>query len=435
MALTKKTASHHNLKRAEVFKSHGINDWDAKYAHPHFEGKDGSIEGGTCSLCGQQHLLWLYSIKFDAPDITVSLGAITKGISRTAEVVFNPVGSVCINDWLDALPESAEKLQLLQRWKIEMDKERKAKAVQAIENALKKNGLGDEATAIKRFNALTNEQCEALDWYSRKALASIGRRIQMTALAFKKRWRSVKTANYFASLLKKAEDAPKLGKFGVPLNEGGEEDYQKLAELESEAIGAAESEMAAIEPTTGGKQAQMFAPKTETEILLERGRDVFRDKTKLARLSQQERDALADMGKKLAHFKSFVSSNQRGFFLKLVERAEGQVNPAEADAAVLVARAKAVLADPTKLGSLNTWEKSTITDITKKVEQHKTFYSDNQRGLFMKLIEKGETGAEPQRFTAKGVEGAESDAAALASGPQPGDAEFTSASKLVGARY
>lgn len=431
MTLSKKTASKFNLGRAEVFKKFGLSDWDANLAHPKFLGAG----EGTCTLCGQQHLKWLYSIFFAKPDIASSIGSIDKGISRTEEVTLDPVGSVCINTWLDALPESVEKLQLLQRWKIEMDKERKAKAAQAIENALKKNGLVDDVTAIKRFNALTNEQRDSLDWYSRKALASIGRRIQTTALGFKKRWRSVKTANYFASLLQKAEGF-KLSEFGTPLDADGQPDYVKEGEIEAEAIGRAESEMAAIEPTTGGKQAQMFTQKTETEILLERGRDVFRDKAKLARLSQQERDALADMGKKVAHFKSFVSSNQKDFFLKLVARAEGQVNPAEADAAVLVARAKVVLADPTKIIALNAWEKNTITDITKKVEQHKTFYSDSQRGLFVKLVQKGETGAESQRLVAKGTEGAEEDAATLAaSGAQPDEAGFESASKLVGARY
>lgn len=339
MALTKKTATKHNLKRAETFKAAGISDWDVKYAHPKFLGKDSSPEGGTCTLCGQQHLMWLYQIRFDAPDIAVALGAITKGISRTAEVVFDPVGSVCITDWFDALPESAEKLAALQRWKVELEKERQAKTIQAIENAIARAGLVDEATAITRFQALDSTQKNALNWFERRALLDLGRRIQLTHLSFRKRWRSVKAVALFGQVLVKAEaiGVPPMVVIDEIVGDEDDADYGQHGDpengdahpVEPNGFPLPDTQLGALfppSPEVAATAAKAAAAKVEVAALLERGRDAFRYPEKLAKLNTFEQKALRDMGIKVKSYGSFASDRQKGYFTRLVEKTEGLVS-------------------------------------------------------------------------------------------------------------
>jgi len=420
MALTKKTASHHNLKRAEVFKAHGINDWDVKFAHPHFLGADCSPEGGTCSLCGQQHLKWLYSITFTAPDLPTSLGAITKGIARTEEVTFNPVGSVCINDWFDALPESVEKLEALKRWKIEMEKEKAAKKVQAIENAMKKHGLVDLPSTLGRLRSIPLSIKSQLSWYERRVLSDFTHRLSLAHLSFVKKFRSPKAVELLAKVLVQAEtlaekaadaaiaakakgpimvvidkiegdeDDADYGQHGDPedghahARNPDEDDESFAADVELDEEGhplpplAEDMPVESPKPIPGTLPGQLFPPspeaaekakkeaaaKAEVEALLERGREVYRDKTKLANLDKFEQNALADIGKKVKHYGSF--------------------------------------------------------------------YSDSQKNFFVKLITKGEKGSAPSKPVAEGAEGAEEEPVAAAA---PGAEGFVSASKIPGARY
>ena len=104
MALSERTVNRHNIKRAKVFQENGLNDLDVQYAHPKFMG----YGEGTCILCDKQHLKWLFSIKFDEPQGLVALAKVGAGIDREGEVTLAPVGSKCITDWLDAVPETPE---------------------------------------------------------------------------------------------------------------------------------------------------------------------------------------------------------------------------------------------------------------------------------------------------------------------------------------
>lgn len=438
MALSKKTASTHNLNRAEVFKAHGINDWDAKYAHPQFVGKDHTSEGGTCTLCGQQHLLWLFAIRFDAPDLTVAIAAITKGITRTAEVVFNPVGSVCINDWMDALPESVEKLALLKRWKIEMEKEKAAKAEQAIGNALVKTGLETTEKAIERFvlaqAKLGTLGPKAIDWWERSSFAKIGFRASRAFHhTLKRKWRSVKTVNLFANVLKKIEDfvpgappAPKTPE--IDLEDGAE----------SAAIQPDGSLPAPLTPEQLATLAAAKTKATEIQQLLDRGTEVLGSTEKLNRLNSYEQGAVKDICRKVKSYGSFASESQKGFLLKLLAKAEASKVAIDAAKETAKGAAKpvldaglAVLADPTKLGALNGWEQKTLKDIATKVEKYGTFASSSQQKLFERITAKGEKGTEAAKPTAVGAE----DAEAEVEGPLPGETGFVSASGLAGAKY
>jgi len=458
MALSKATASDHNLKRAETFKKFGVSDWDAKYAHPQFLGKDNTPEGGTCTLCGQQHLLWLFAIKFDAPDLTVAIAAITKGITRTAEVVFNPVGSVCISDWMDALPESVEKLELLKRWKIEMAKEKDAKNEQAIGNALVKAGLETTEKAIERFNAAqaklkanhalpsfhATEKCP-IDWYERRALAKIGYKAASPHRhTLKRKWGSAKAVSLFANALKKIETwTPGTTPVTVEKDE-----MQLEAEMEGAAVGAAEATSSSIEPD-GSLPAPLTpeqiaalalakAKATEIQQLLDRGTEVLGSKEKLDRLNSYEQGAVKDICRKVKSYGSFASESQKGFLLKLLAKAEASKVAIDAAKEAAKAAAKpvidaglAVLADPTKLGALNGWEQGTLKDIAAKVEKYGTFASSSQQKLFERITAKGEKGTEAVKPTAVGAEDAETEVM----GPLPGAEGFVSASGLAGAKY
>lgn len=131
MALSKLTATRHNIKRAEALKSYGISTLDLSSAKPNFTG----YGAGTCALCGQKNLKWLFQIHFDEPQGLIALAKVECEIDRETEVTITPVGSKCITDWIDAIPESAEKLELIKRWEVEMRKCKsamKAKVVQDL---------------------------------------------------------------------------------------------------------------------------------------------------------------------------------------------------------------------------------------------------------------------------------------------------------------
>jgi hypothetical protein len=156
MALSERTLNRHNLKRAAVFVAHGLNDMDVQYARPKFIG----YGNGTCGLCDKQHLKWLFSIKFEVPSGLVALGKIMTGIDRDSEVTISPVGSKCINDWLDALPTTLDKLdELRARWDVEMKRCKRAMKAKIVEDLCAKAGY---ATPEDAFDAYT--QASRLRW-------------------------------------------------------------------------------------------------------------------------------------------------------------------------------------------------------------------------------------------------------------------------------
>lgn len=154
MALSKLTVNKHNVRRAEVFKANGLNILDVQYAHPHFAG----YGHGECILCGQKHLKWLFSIKFDEPQGLVALAKVGAGIDREGEVTLFPVGSKCITDWLDAIPETPEKLEALKRWDREMTRCKQAMKAKVVEDLCESAGYESPEAAVEAFNATSYRQ-------------------------------------------------------------------------------------------------------------------------------------------------------------------------------------------------------------------------------------------------------------------------------------
>ncbi len=149
MALSEKTISKHNIKRAEVFAAHGLGDADVAFAHPAFAGcSDGDTD---CVLCGHRHIIYLFSIRFAAPDLTTALGKVSTGLVRTEEVTLKFVGSKCITDWLDAVPESAAKLEALKRWAVEVEKMKRVMVAKVVEKLCAEAGFESPLAAFERF--------------------------------------------------------------------------------------------------------------------------------------------------------------------------------------------------------------------------------------------------------------------------------------------
>ena len=174
MALSERTLNRHNLKRADVFAANGLNDMDVQYARPTFTG----YGHGTCGLCGKQHIKWLFSIKFEVPSGLVALGKIMTGIDRDSEVTINPVGSKCINDWLDALPTTTDKLEELRaRWKQEMRKCKQAMTAKIVEDLCAKAGYATPEDAYNAYAGAVRFTWR-LDRSTRKQLSNNAYRIK-----------------------------------------------------------------------------------------------------------------------------------------------------------------------------------------------------------------------------------------------------------------
>lgn len=169
MALSEKTISKHNLKRAEVFAAHGLGDHDVAFAHPEFAGH---MAGGdqNCCLCGHKHIHWQFAIRFDAPDATTALAKITTGLVRTEAVTLKYVGSKCITDWLDAVPESAAKLEALKRWDVEMKKMKKAMIAKVVADLCAEAGYDTPQDAYDAYISASWKAKSKLHYTDRKQL-------------------------------------------------------------------------------------------------------------------------------------------------------------------------------------------------------------------------------------------------------------------------
>jgi len=150
MALSKRTVNKHNIRRAEVFAENGLNDMDVQYAHPNFTG----YGHGECTLCGQKNLKWLFAIRFEAPGGMVALAKVMTDIIRDSEVTLYPIGSKCITDWLDAVPETAEKLETLKRWDREMVRCREAMKAKVVEDLCEDAGFDTPEDAYAAWHTL-----------------------------------------------------------------------------------------------------------------------------------------------------------------------------------------------------------------------------------------------------------------------------------------
>jgi hypothetical protein len=99
-----------NIKRAAQFEAQGITAGDINYARTSYVLENPS----HCTLCGTA-IRYQFRLMFDRPN-------------EPQPTIFFPVGSVCIMDWVEALPDSPRKITLLRELKEELEK---AEAVQA----------------------------------------------------------------------------------------------------------------------------------------------------------------------------------------------------------------------------------------------------------------------------------------------------------------
>jgi hypothetical protein len=285
MALSERTINKHNIKRAEVFKAHGLNTLDVQYAHPKFEHY--TYDEQDCVLCGHRHIKWLFSIKFDAPQGLVALAKVAAGIDRDKEVVLSYVGSKCITDWLQALPETPEKLEALKRWHAEMEVCKRAMKAKVVEDLCRQAGYESPQDAFETYQDLPSDARYSL---KRKQV----RQLANNAYGIKHKRSSRGTVKSWLANL--AEALQNWSSFYCPRRQSEEtkEERQPVA-------------------TTSRMSNEDFA-------LLERGRAAWTNRHKLQVYHQQ---AFASMGKQARRANGFVSDSQRRFYTDLLKRLEG----------------------------------------------------------------------------------------------------------------
>lgn len=147
MALNELTTSRTNIKRAEALARHGINTMDITSARPKFVG----YGAGTCELCGKKNLKWLFQLHFSELGGLEALAKVMCDIDRDGAVTIKPIGSKCIVDWLEAVPESLEKIELMKIWDAEMRACKSAMKAKLVEDLCKAAGFDTPQAAYERF--------------------------------------------------------------------------------------------------------------------------------------------------------------------------------------------------------------------------------------------------------------------------------------------
>ena len=321
MALSKKTINTHNLKRAEVFAANGLGDHDVAFAHPDFLGEGAD----DCILCDHKNIKWLFAIRFDVPDTPTMLGKVATGLVRTEEVTLSPIGSKCITDWLDAVPESAAKLEALKRWDKEMKKCNAAKKLKCCEDLcaelLETRGLQlTEETARATVSSLYYKTGytarSVLSWYDRKRFGANAHKV-------------------FAGTCVRKTAQTWIKNLEPVLDEQNKIDAEKAAKkVESEAI---ELVVPADAPVLDDDLTKLTADNAE---LIMRARKAWNTGGKDA-LDDYCQKALTDIDKKVVKYSSFSNGGkQRAFFEKLVcqmEKAIAKANGTEEPEAEAVA--------------------------------------------------------------------------------------------------
>lgn len=281
MALSERTVNKHNIKRAEVFKANGLNILDIQYAHPHFSHYARSQQ--DCILCGHRHIKWLFSIKFDRPQGLVALAKVAAGIDRDNEVTLRYVGSKCITDWLDAVPETPEKLEVLKRWNAEMEKCKQAMKAKVVEDLCEQAGFESPQDAFDAYMSLSHLAKWSLPRKDAKRLAS-------NAYGIKHKRSSRGTVKlWLASLVEALQYESNLW---APKQQ---------------------------DPMVPAPAPEPVKQQTEDERLLERGRVAWANRNVLKGYHQQ---AFASMGKQATAKGGFVSKSQRQFYTDLLKKME-----------------------------------------------------------------------------------------------------------------
>lgn len=292
VALSQQTINKHNVKRAEIFAANGLCDLDIAFAHPEFTGYANSDV--DCTLCEHKHIKWLFAIRFDAPDILTALGKVSTGIVRTEAVTLLPVGSKCITDWLDAIPESLEKLAALKIWHKEMAKANKAKAKKALETKLIKLGYGDLAGLSAALYAVLADAKTAkvnLKWFLINKIRTYAK---------KAKWGTIKSTS--------------------PVNTAHDYLVEARAKIDAKLATVTDTVETPVVETPVAPKDELAHLTDDARKAVLKGREVY--KTGKDALSKDHLSAFVDIGKKLVKYGSFVSSAQRGFYQFLVGKLE-----------------------------------------------------------------------------------------------------------------
>lgn len=107
----------HNEKRKARFAAAGVTEKDIRFAVPSFMGE--SESGANCTLCDHE-IKNLFELEFCRPG--------------EPPISFQPVGCVCITDWVKAMPASPEREAALARIKEAEKLMAQMKAAKKIEN-------------------------------------------------------------------------------------------------------------------------------------------------------------------------------------------------------------------------------------------------------------------------------------------------------------
>lgn len=289
MPISEKNANRYNLRRAKAFADAGVNDSDLRYAHPEFAGKS----HGDCSLCGKKGIMWHFRLRFDKPELLDAIASIEKEITRTEAVVFHPVGSECIKDWFEALPESKDKLEFLIRWERELRKCNTAKAEQAFLAKIGK--LGYDST-----EALADE-AEALEKAAPNGTMRYRVRQEVRWLVAKLRSNRLLTPT----------------KLGYLVNRIGE------MKARQQAVSAAPVEPVA--PVTE-------VPAAPVDQVLADATALLADPERLSMLNDYDRGVVQSIVAKVNHYNGrFASDRQRNYLAALVKKAKPQDQPTETE--------------------------------------------------------------------------------------------------------
>lgn len=308
MALSETTVNKHNIKRAEVFAANGLCDLDIAFAHPKFDGYGES----DCILCGKHHIKWLFSIKFDAPDALTALGKIATEITRTEEVTLLPVGSKCITDWLDAVPESAAKLEALKRWEKELKKAQAAKAAKAVFAKLEKLGFADQPAFEEAIHVTLG------DIHNNKVKVTYYLKNKLYQYAQKLHWGRIKSAG----TLQKVFDLLTEARTKVT------EAIEAKKTLETPTAPPADPDNGSAPAQEVEAHDDLAHLSTEIRDLIVRARDLWQSGGVKKHLKGYQADALTDIAAKLKKYGKFVSDRQASYFDWLLKTA-GQDEVAE----------------------------------------------------------------------------------------------------------
>lgn len=140
-----KASIEHNLKRAQRFSEAGITHEHVDYAQVKYI-KDESSE---CVLCDTE-IVYQFRLLFDIP-------------GRPQPIIFFPVGSTCITDWMNALPDSLNKAKIMIQAHEEIAK--------AEEIATEKKKSSGSAEASKERKKLQSQKIKELEQKRKKLQA------------------------------------------------------------------------------------------------------------------------------------------------------------------------------------------------------------------------------------------------------------------------